>query len=50
MDAGGDDPRAFREPARDPQAAFVLREIDLVQGNRAREGIDHPNEILTYPW
>ena len=47
MDAGGDDPRARRKAARDPQAAFVLREIDLVQENRAREGIDHPNEILT---
>jgi len=49
MDAGGDDPRAFREPVRDPQAAFVLREIDLVQGNVPVRG-STTQQNSDYPW
>ncbi len=42
--AGGERRRVTRKPPS------CYDEIDLVQRNRAGEGINHPNEILDCPW
>src|SRR6478609_8292655 len=46
MDSSSRDARSRSETAGDPDASFVLGEVDLLQGNPARGSVDDPDESL----
>ena len=46
VDSGSCDARSRSETAGDPDASFVLGEVDLLQRNLARGIVDDPDESL----